>query len=211
METNLEWEPHPFELAEMNGRTYEKEIESLGELWLIENLYLKNRNFMQELAEEAWYRFVTIYSKNPKTPNLFLESVVSVLPQISDRIKDKREIMIMLVKDVASRLGTMLAENRRKRKEREKNRSKRRCSYAQTKAKRIASQALARDILEHGTYHGELLLPGIQTRYIPQKRTHKTTWPKRKKRHAIPSHEQLGSIVGQVDNELFIRDFGTQK
>jgi len=207
LETEISYEPTPSELSEFDARSYDSEILNLDEIRMLEKHLSERRDYIQELAEEAWYYFVTQYGNRKKDKNLFIESVVGPIPWISDRIKDKGEILRSMVHDVASRLSKMIWENRKRKEARKKLHPPKRTPYKVQKERRAAEQAKALDVLEHGTYHGEFYLPGITAKSMPVRQRRKSCVKRHLKREKIPSDEQLGGIIAEQETEEHRRNW----
>lgn len=202
METDYElYEPSPLELEEAESRAYDNAIQNLDEILMFEKYRHENGDYLKELAEEAYFCFVTIYSKSPKNKKfVFIDSVISVLPPISNLHRDKGELMRMMIKEISSRLSKMLWENRREKEARRIRNLKKRTPYSVIKERRIAGLARANDVVLHGTSHGELILEGITPKNprLRQKCKTPNVW---KKRRPIPQDERLGSLVDQAETE----------
>jgi hypothetical protein len=195
-------EPTNSELEAIDAKAYDNALQNLHEIWIFEKNQSDRGDYLDELANEAWFYFVTVYSKNPKNKTLFIESVLNVIPHISDFHRDKGEILREIIHEVASRLSKMIWKNRQRKKARGIVKAKNRPLHSVIIERRKTAIAKATDVMIHGTSHGELILPGVLVKNPPKiwrPRISTKIW---KKREPIKPEECLGNILSEADGEV---------
>lgn len=211
-------EPTPRELQRLDSRVAE-----ILRLWAQDATSKEFKlPYLEELADYAYIdllnqasSFQKKFGRKPSTQefNEFrIEAIKQNMPAWSERYSEKyyREVF----REIASILGKLLAQARARKIEKQEKRTllqrqktlevkERECKLA--RERKIKGEQDAQDVLEHGIFHGELLLPSIRAKNPVKTRRGTRHWIRRPHRETIPLDDQLGGIIDQVDNEIFLR------